>query len=159
MKIKNNYRILSGLCSVLLGAFLTTSAVYSQDAAAAKEVEITGNDTMKFSLATIEVSPGQEVKLTLKNVGKLPKQAMGHNWILLKSGSDVMAYGAAASKHAAADYIAPELAEQVLAHTKLLGPGESDTITFTAPTEPGSYPFICSFPGHVALMKGELIVK
>ncbi|MFV0337694.1 MAG: plastocyanin/azurin family copper-binding protein [Chthoniobacterales bacterium] len=160
MKTKQNHRVLLGLCSVLLGAIITTTAVYSQDAATAKEVEITANDQMKFDLATIEVQPGQEVKLTLKNIGKLPKQAMGHNWMLLKADTDVAKFVTTGMTHAATEYIAPEFKDQVLAYTKLLGPDESDTITFTAPTEPGTYPFICSFPAHyLAGMKGELIVK
>jgi azurin len=45
-----------------------------------------------------------------------------------------------------------------VAHTKLIGGGESDTINFTI-TEPGTYDYICSFPGHLALMKGKLIVE
>ena len=45
-----------------------------------------------------------------------------------------------------------------LAYTKMLGGGESDTITFDAP-EPGTYIFICSFPGHYQLMMGEFIVS
>ena len=34
--------------------------------------------------------------------------------------------------------------EDVIAATKLLGPGENETLTFTAP-EPGDYQFVCSF--------------
>ena len=37
--------------------------------------------------------------------------------------------------------------------------GESDTVTFDAPAEPGAYPYLCSFPGHFALMQGVLTVK
>ena len=46
----------------------------------------------------------------------------------------------------------------VLAHTKLLGGGETDTVEFSAPAQAGEYPFLCTFPGHVALMRGKLIV-
>ena len=46
----------------------------------------------------------------------------------------------------------------VIAATKLLGPGESETISFTAP-EPGDYQFVCSFPGHFAMMRGIMVVK
>ena len=43
--------------------------------------------------------------------------------------------------------------------TKLLQPGQNETITFKAPTEPGDYPFLCTFPGHATMMKGVLTVK
>ena len=55
-------------------------------------------------------------------------------------------------------YIPPDALDQIIAHTKLLGPGETDTIEFDAPG-PGSYPFLCTFPGHVALMSGTLVVQ
>ena len=48
--------------------------------------------------------------------------------------------------------------DEVIVYTKLLGGGESDTITFDAP-EKGYYTFLCTFPGHWGLMKGKLVVK
>lgn len=126
----------------------------------AAQLEITGDDTMRFNLATLETTAGQETTLVFKNEGKLPKAAMGHNFVLLKPGTDVATFGNAAIAAAANEYIptAAELAAQVVAHTKMLGPGESDTITFTV-QEPGEYPYICSFPGHWAIMRGVLHVK
>ena len=124
-----------------------------------KAFELTANDTMKYSMNRLEVAAGAEVSLTLTNVGTLPKQSMAHNWILLKLGSDPAAYASAAVTHQAQDYMPPELAGEVLVHTRLLGPKESDTITFKAPTEPGEYPFLCSFPAHYLTgMKGALVV-
>jgi azurin len=46
----------------------------------------------------------------------------------------------------------------VIASTPVLGPKQTAEVTFKAPA-PGVYPFVCSFPGHVALMKGTLTVK
>lgn len=123
-------------------------------------LELTANDTMQFDKKTFEVPAGEEITLVFKNVGALPKAAMGHNVVILKPGSDVMGFGAGAVAAAATEYV-PEsgpLAEQVVAHTKLLGPGESDTITFTLETA-GVYEFVCSFPGHYALMKGTITAK
>jgi azurin len=60
---------------------------------------------------------------------------------------------------AAPTHIPPGKAAMILAQTKLLGPGESETIDFKAPTQPGEYPFLCTFPGHFAMMKGKLVVK
>ncbi|MGV3532163.1 MAG: plastocyanin/azurin family copper-binding protein [Chthoniobacteraceae bacterium] len=125
-----------------------------------KKVEITGNDQMKFDTALIEVKPSQKVSLTLKNVGTMPKVSMGHNWVLLAKDQDPAAFVEASQMQMANEYVAPELKSKVLAHTKLLGPGESDTITFVAPSTPGDYTYICSFPGHFAIgMKGILKVQ
>ena len=63
------------------------------------------------------------------------------------------------SMEAAHDYVTPG-AKEVLAHSKLLGPGESDTVTFRAPFVPGQYLYLCSFPGHYSQgTKGFMTVK
>ena len=115
---------------------------------------------MKFNVATLEVKAGQDVKVSFANVGSMPKAAMAHNWILLKKGVDAKAFVDAAITAAATDYFPTQLADQVVAHTKLLGAKQSDEVTFKAPTEPGEYPFVCTFPAHyLAGMKGVLVVK
>lgn len=129
-------------------------------APAAAVIEITANDSMKFNLTRFEVAAGQEVKVTLTNLGTMPKAAMGHNLIILKKGADVKAYADAAVMAAATDYVPAAKADQVIAHTKLLGPKQSEEITFKAPAEPGEYPFLCSFPAHFLTgMKGVMVVK
>jgi len=121
------------------------------------EITITGNDQMQFDLAELKVKAGQTVRLTLKHVGKMDKTVMGHNWVLLAKGAEMGAFGQAAVEAKATDYI-PAGTDKVIAHTKLLGGGESDTVEFVAPAA-GTYDYICSFPGHYALMKGKLIVE
>lgn len=136
-----------------------TAETTSSDAkAGARVIEITANDQMKFSVTAIDAKVGEQLKVVLANVGTLPKEAMGHNWVLLKPGSDVAAFGAAASAARDKDYIPDALKDQIVAHTKLLGPKGKDEVTFTVPAA-GEYPFLCSFPGHFALMKGTLTVK
>lgn len=141
---------------MILG-FLFTA--FGQSAAAQDKVEITieANDRMKFDLDEIKVEAGQTVILTLKHVGKLPKAAMGHNWVLLTQGTKINEFGMAASKARDNDYI-PADSENIIVNTELLGGGEETTIEFTAP-EAGTYDFICSFPGHYAMMKGKFIVE
>jgi len=121
------------------------------------EITITGNDQMQYNMAEMKVKAGQTVRLTLKHVGKMDKNVMGHNWVLLTKGTDIGAFGQAAVAAKATDYI-PAGTDKVIAHTKLLSGGESDTIEFVAPAA-GTYDFICSFPGHYALMKGKFIVE
>jgi len=121
------------------------------------EISIEGNDQMRFNKSEIKVKAGQTVKLTLKHVGEMSKDVMGHNWVLLTKGTEINEFGQKAVAAKANDYI-PEGTDQVIAHTELIGGGETTTIEFTAP-EAGTYDFICSFPGHYSLMKGKLIVE
>lgn len=134
----------------------TTDKMASEDQAVA-EVMIHGDDKMTFDLKEIRVKKGQEVKLTLMHVGKMAKNVMGHNFVILKQGVDMGTFAGAAATAADNDYI-PQGTTDVIVHTKLLGGGETDVITFDAP-EPGTYEFLCSFPGHYALMKGKFIVE
>ena len=120
-------------------------------------IQIDGMDNMKYDKTLFKIKAGQEVKLTLKNVGKLPAEAMSHNVVILAQGTDVQAFGEAAVP-AKPDHIPASMAADVIAHTKLLGPGESDTITFKI-DDAGVYDFICSFPGHFGTMNGKIVVE
>jgi azurin len=122
------------------------------------EVTITGNDQMKYDKNEIRVKAGQKVKLTLKHVGQMEKSVMGHNWALLTQDADMAAVGQASANAADTDYIPADMKDKFIAHTKMLGGGESDTIEFDAPA-PGTYTFMCTFPGHYALMQGKFIVE
>lgn len=117
-------------------------------------IELTANDQLKFDKIELHVKANEKVTLTLKNIGTMPKESMGHNFILLKDGTDLA--GFAAEAVSAPDHI-PANNAAILAHTKLLGPGESDTIEFTVPA--GSYTYICSFPGHYMTMTGVLTAE
>lgn len=124
---------------------------------AVTEIVIEGNDKMQFNLSEIKIKAGTTVKLTLNHVGKLPKQAMGHNFVLLKKGVEMKDFAMTAMKARDNDYI-PKDTDEVIAHTELIGGGESTTIEFEAPAK-GEYTFICSFPGHFSLMNGKFIVE
>ena len=75
----------------------------SSNTGGVREFTIIGNDQMKYDTSMIEVKAGEKVKITLKNGGKMPKAAMGHNLVILKKGSDVTAIGSAAAATANAD--------------------------------------------------------
>lgn len=124
------------------------------------KVTIQANDQMKYDVTQIQAKPSQPVQITLKNIGTMPKVSMGHNLVVLDGKIPIEQFLEAGQTQMANNYVAPEMKSYVIASTKLLGPGESDTITFKAPTTPGDYLFICSFPGHYAIgMKGVLSVK
>jgi azurin len=117
-------------------------------------VELTANDQLKFNTIELHVKANEKVTLTLKNIGTMPKESMAHNFILLKEGTDLAAFAKEAIS--APDHI-PASDSAIVAHTKLLGPGESDTIEFTVPA--GNYVYICSFPGHYMSMTGTLTAE
>lgn len=121
------------------------------------EILLTGNDQMRFNLTEIKVNAGDKVKLTLKHVGKLGVEVMGHNFVLLKQDVNRNEFAKAAVDAKENDYI-PENSEDIIVHTEMIGGGQQTSIEFDAP-EKGTYEFICSFPGHVALMNGKFIVE
>lgn len=137
----------------------STAATAAAPANSTLTVEITANDAMKYSVTRIEAKAGQEVKILLTNIGSVPKAAMGHNLVVLKKGTDTKAFLDAAVAAMATDYFPQQLAGQVVAHTKMLGPKQTDEITFTL-SEPGEYVFLCSFPAHYLTgMHGVIVVK
>ncbi len=124
------------------------------------DVMIRGNDEMQYDVKTIRARPGQAVRVTLQNVGTLPKTAMAHNFVLLDGTVAAENFIEAGKEHAATEYIAPAMRLKVLAITRQLGPGEFQTINFKAPEAPGDYPYMCTFPDHFAAgMRGVLIVE
>ncbi len=146
--------------NIIITSLLLLTTITGLTAGDAKAVAISAFDTMKFSVTKIEAKPGEKITVTLRNDGNIPKESMGHNWILLKAGVDPMAYANSAATAKAENYQPKSQAKQVLASIPILGPKESKSVTFSAPSASGSYPFVCSFPGHTAAgMKGVLLVK
>lgn len=126
------------------------------------EVKITA-DKIQFlyDIKEFTVKPGQKVKLTLVNPAESVTR-QPHNLLIVKPGQDMavgMASNAAISDPTfltTKDAI-PE-SDAILFHTKLVQPGAEDTIEFTAPSEAGDYPYLCTYPGHWAIMKGVMKV-
>ena len=123
--------------------------------------EIEGSDAMQFNVSSIVVPAAcKDFKITLKHTGKLPVTAMGHDVVIAKLSdmkavdADGMAAGAAAGYVKADD-------SRVIAHTTLIGAGETTSVSFPVSKiqSDGPYEFFCSFPGHSALMKGSISVQ
>lgn len=121
------------------------------------EVSIDANDAMQFSSKTLSVPAScKEVTLTLNHTGKMPAQSMGHNLVITDTDK-VQAVGTEGmSAGLENNYIKPN-DDRVYASTKVIGGGESTSITFnTEKMSPdGDYSFFCSFPGHWAIMQGK----
>lgn len=123
-----------------------------------KVITIKGDDNMKFDLSEITVKAGEPVKIILEHVGEMSIDAMGHNFVLLNRGVDMAEFAAEAISAKDNDYIPAGREGDVIAHTTTIGGGETTEVEFTAP-EAGVYTFLCSFPGHSALMNGRFIVE
>ncbi len=147
-----------------------------------RTIEIVGLDNMKFAveggtdgvtvsdtlgqndelrrLETITVQPGEEIRIELTTRSQLPATAMAHNWVLLALDSDPDAFAKAAIQAKANDYIPQDQTDSIVAQTGLAAGGETTSVTFTAPEEPGEYDYICTFPGHFSAgMRGTLVVE
>jgi azurin len=147
-------------CSALLWFFTGCSRAPE---APPKEVKIQADDKMRFDVTAFDASPGQKVSVTITNIGTTPKFSMGHNFVLLdraiNTGNVQASFLDKASMEASHDYVPPG-DKNVLAHSKLLGPSESEVVTFNAPYIPGEYLYLCSFPGHYSQgTKGFMTVK
>jgi azurin len=126
----------------------------------ARTIELQGTDSLKFVPATIQAKPGETIRVVLKTVSTMPKMVMSHNFVLLTPAANVETFVNESMKARTTDYIAPARKGDILAATKMAGGGETVEVTFQAPEKPGSYTFVCTFPGHFAGgMKGVLIVK
>lgn len=129
----------------------------------AAECAVTVDSTDQMSFNTKEIVIDKSCKtftVNLTHSGNLPKNVMGHNWVLSKTadmaGIATDGMGAGLDKN----YL-KEGDARVIAHTKVIGAGEKDAVTFDVsklnPAE--SYEFFCSFPGHNSMMKGTVVLK
>lgn len=121
------------------------------------EIAIEANDMMQFSTKTLSVPAScQEVTLTLAHTGKMAAQSMGHN-VVITDTANVQAVGTGGMAAGLDNnYVTPN-DNRVYAHTKIIGGGESTSITFSTKdmSKDGNYSFFCSFPGHWAIMQGK----
>ncbi|EGV44513.1 Azurin [Bizionia argentinensis JUB59] len=119
---------------------------------------LSSDDQMKFEQTEFQVVAEQQVSLTLSHIGSMSKNAMGHNIVILKPGTDLAAFTNEAASSMQTDYIPESFESSIIAHSRMLGGGESASINFSIET-PDVYTFICSFPGHYAVMQGTITVE
>lgn len=111
---------------------------------------------MAFDVTEFSVEAGKKVEIIFEN-----PDFMQHNLLVVEQGA-LEKVGKAADKMATSpdaadkDYV-PDM-DEVLYATRLLNPEETVTLSFTAPEEPGEYPYVCTFPGHWRTMQGTMIV-
>lgn len=140
--------------AALLGALALTP--HAQAAADPCKLEISGNDLMQYDKTELSApATCKEITLTLHHTGKLPKEAMGHNWVLVNAADLMAVANAGMAAGLANSYVEPG-DKRVLAHTQTIGGGETISVTFPSSIlkKGGAYAYLCTFPGHNALMHG-----
>ena len=129
--------------------------------AAECSVDVDSTDQMTFTTKAIEIDKScKQFTVNLKHSGSLPKAVMGHNLVISKYddmsqiATDGMSVGLDKSYLKDGD-------ARVIAHTKVIGGGETDSATFdVSKLDPAEkYGFFCSFPGHIGMMKGTVTLK
>ncbi|BDS07000.1 hypothetical protein NT6N_20400 [Oceaniferula spumae] len=115
-------------------------------------------ERIQFTINKFKVKAGAPVKLVFDN-----PDFTQHNILILALGTPIQDIGMAANEmakdpEAAKKHYIPD-DKRILHHSKLLEPHTSETLRFIAPKKPGKYPFVCTFPGHWTIMKGEMIVE
>lgn len=120
---------------------------------------IESNDAMQYNADSITVPAScTQFTINLKHTGTMAANVMGHNVVVAKEGD--MAGIAADGASDAADHVKDGDA-RAIAHTKIIGGGESTSVSFDVAKikDGGPYKFFCSFPGHLALMQGSIQVQ
>ena len=146
-------RKLSAIALVML-AFV--SQANAQDCSAVVE----GNDQIQFVQSELTVSAScTEVSITLKHIGQLAANIMGHNWVLTMT-SDYQAVAQAGQAAGPPNFV-PDSDARIMAATPVIGGGEETTITFdiSGLEAGGDYTYFCTFPGHFVLMFGKFIIE
>ena len=115
-------------------------------------VQPDGNQ-MAYSTKEFRVKANQEVTLIMDNTATL--EVMKHNVVILNDESKVNEVGLQSIN--APGYLPDHPA--IIAATPMADAGAQSQVTFTAPSEPGNYVYICTFPGHYSMMKGVMIVE
>ena len=116
-------------------------------------LRIEADDLMRFKPTRLTATAGSDLTVELVNTGRI--QSLQHNFVLLAQGTDIARFGNAAMNAKANGYIPKGMKDQVIAYTGLVAPGQSAKVTFKVPG-PGTYTYICSYPGHFSSSKGTL---
>lgn len=109
---------------------------------------------LKFDIESFTVRPGQAVELTLENADIMP-----HNLLIVAPGTieEVAKAALALGVEGWGKHYVPDRPD-VLHATKLVDASKQEALKFTAPEQPGDYPYVCTFPGHAYVMRGVMKV-
>ena len=123
-------------------------------------VDVEVGDSIAYSVDSISVpSSCDSVTINLAHTGTLPKEAMGHNWVLAPADALGEIGQAGMSAGPDSDYLPDD--DRIVAATEMIGGGESTSVTFSlGDLEDGvEYGYVCTFPGHYTVMQGSFTVE
>ena len=131
-------------------------------AARANECQLTilATDIIQYDTRVLSVDAScSQIELTLRHVGKQQAHVLGHDWVLART-ADVAALANAGMAAGFDSGFLPQGDKRIIAATKIVGGGETTTITFSMSklTPGGDYTFFCSYPGHTSTMRGRFQV-
>ncbi|RAU43116.1 MULTISPECIES: azurin [unclassified Pseudomonas] len=129
--------------------------------AAECSVTVDSTDQMSFNTKAIEIDKScKEFTINLEHSGSLPKNVMGHNLVISKE-ADMQPIATDGLSAGIDKQYLKEGDARVIAHTKIIGAGEKDSLTLdVSKLDPAQkYGFFCSFPGHISMMKGTVTLK
>jgi azurin len=121
-------------------------------------IQLQANENMRFDKELFKVHTGKKITLIFENTSAPANTSMSHNVVILKPGIDLADFADAARNAPNEQYVPSSVMELIIAHTKLVVGGGSDQVEFTI-SQPGVYPFICSFPGHWGTMQGKVVAE
>ena len=116
----------------------------------------TVEEEMRYDIPYFAVEAGRPVQIVLQNEDLMP-----HNLVITANGAlkEVAEEGAVLGPNPGFEgkpYV-PE-SDKVLHATNMVPAGRQERLTFNAPSEPGEYPFVCTFPRHWMRMYGVMVV-
>ena len=121
-------------------------------------IQLQANDNMRFDKELFRVRVGKKISLIFKNTSAKSAASMSHNVVILQGGVDIADFADVARNAKTEQYVPSSLDSLIIAHTRLVGGGDSDQVEFVIP-KPGVYDFICSFPGHWGTMQGKIVAE
>lgn len=141
---------------LLFAALALTTGIWTQ--AAETTIRLgTQPGKLRYDLETLAVKPGVDVVLTFVNNDEMQHNLLilqGEEGITLKVAQKAWAMGPGAAEK----QFVPDMDGVVLVHSRVLDPGQEETLRFKAPNQKGVYPYVCTLPGHAFSMKGKMIV-
>ena len=149
---------------VILFVFITTGFTGNLYAQGSKSLTAAPGDTvtvgtlgdeLAYDVVEIRAQAGSEITIEfVNNSGGMP-----HNVVFVNSEADINPTGIAALQASKDQYIPQNELDRIFGFTGLAGPGEAVYVTITVPEEQGSYPYICTYPGHFTVMQGILVAR
>jgi azurin len=121
-------------------------------------IRLQANENMRFNKDLFRVYAGKKLALILKNTGAMSNTSMAHNVVILKSGMEIADFADVAHTVKSEQFVPSSLSSWIIAHTRLVSGGDSDTVGFIIP-KAGVYNFICSYPGHWGTMQGKIVAE